>query len=190
MVGAEPVEVPAVTAVRFTDDDVYRAWLDWQCSCGPAALAAICGLTLDEVRPLFQPAFPGWTTPTRMFEALRRSGRRWSCSYEQFSRPVPLSLPRWGLARIQWHGPWTQPGANPRWAYTHTHWVGVSQGAGSRGQHLIDIFDVNAVGNGGPLEDGWGPLEWWARDLVPLLVKDIKRASGGWHVTHAIEVQR
>jgi hypothetical protein len=39
-------------------------------------------------------------------------------------------------------------------------------------------------------EDGWGPLEWWSADLVPLLTADIKRATGGWHITHAIEVER
>jgi hypothetical protein len=177
-----------VTAPRFTSADIDRAYWDWQCSCGPAALAAILGLTLDEVKPLFMPAFPGWTTPTRMLEALRRANKHWS------SIAVPArtrtTWPVWGVARIQWEGPWTAPGANQRWAYTHTHWVGVSRGKGSRDQHLIDIFDVNTVGGGGPLEDGWGPLEWWSRDIVPLLTKDIKRATGGWYITHAIEVAR
>lgn len=173
---------------RFTYDDVTAANHDWLCSCGPAALAAICDLTLDDVKPLFMPAFPGYTTPTRMFEALRRSGRRWTVSNRMALRDP--HWPTYGLARIQWEGPWTMPGASPRWAYTHTHWVGVSQGKGSRGQHLIDIFDVNTVSNGGPLEDGWGPLEWWTKDVVPLLTRDIKRATGGWHITHAIEVQR
>lgn len=178
-----------MTAVRFTAADVLRANADWLASCGPVALAAILGLTLDEVKPYFMPAFPGYCTPTKMFEALRRSGRQWTALQRGFSG-ADLPWPRWGLARIQWEGPWTAPGASKRWAYTHTHWVGVSQGTGSRGQYLIDIFDVNAVGNGGPLEDGWGPLEWWSRDLVPLLTVDIPRASGGWHVTHSIEVQQ
>ena len=177
-----------MTAPRFTLADLERANRDWQCNCGPAALAVIAGLTLDEVRPMFLPAFPGWTTPTRMSEALRRSDRRWSSITVPYRSTT--TWPIYGLARIQWHGPWTASGANQRWAYQHTHWVGVSQGRGSRGQHLIDIWDINTMGSVGGFEDGWGPLEWWSSEIVPLLTADIKRATGGWHITHAIEVQR
>lgn len=173
---------------RFTSTDIDRANHDWLCTCGPAALAAILDLTLDEVKPHFMPAFPGWTTPTRMFDALRHAGARWT--WRAVLRDSPHPWPSYGIARIQWEGPWTQPGANARWAYTHTHWVGVSQGKGSRGQDLIDIFDVNTVGDGSALQDGWGPLEWWTSEIVPRLTADIKRATGKWHVTHAIEVTR
>lgn len=34
--------------IRFTAADLERAHAEWSCSCGPAALAAICGLTLDD----------------------------------------------------------------------------------------------------------------------------------------------
>lgn len=62
---------------RFTESDVDHAHADWFCTCGPAALAAIYDLTLDEVRPHFNPAFPGYTTPTRMYQALRNAGVKW-----------------------------------------------------------------------------------------------------------------
>jgi hypothetical protein len=179
-----------VTAIRFTAADMEHAADDWSCNCGPAALAAICGLTLDEARPHFG-AFPGYTNPTLMRRALTAAGRRFTVQRTDVPFTDPGDeWPRWGLARIQWEGPWTQPGASPRWAYRHTHWVGVSQGKSSRGAGLVDIWDVNTLGDGSPLADGWGPLEWWSRDVVPLLTAGIPRATGGWHVTHAIEVQR
>lgn len=170
---------------RFTLADLEHANATWRCNCGPAALAAICDLTLDEVRRHF-PNFPGYTNPTLMFAALRSTGRKWSAMQRGFGG-APLPWPRYGLARIQWEMP---PGVPARALYRYTHWVGVSQGTGSRGQHLIDIFDVNTVGNGRPLEDGWGPLAWWVSEIVPLLTADIPRATGKWHVTHSIEVER
>ena len=176
---------------RFTLADLDRANADWQCSCGPAALAAICGMTLDEVKPHFQPAFPGWTTPTRMLEALRRSGRIWR---QRAIRDVATGNPPWprhGLARIQWEGPWTQPGASPRWAYTHTHWVGAGPLYTAEGEPIAGetcVWDVNQLG--GVAMDGWAPLAWWAARTAPRLTRDIPRATGGWHITHAIEVER
>ena len=35
---------------RFTADDAHRAHREWGANCGPTAIAAICRLTLDEVR--------------------------------------------------------------------------------------------------------------------------------------------
>jgi hypothetical protein len=174
---------------RFTAADVDRAHAAWNASCGPAALAAICDLTLDEVRPHFGESFPGYTNPTMMFDALRATGRRWSWWATIGRDPRPQDWPLYGLARIQWDGPWMRPGVPIAARYKFTHWVGVSQGTGSRDQHLVDIFDINTISDGSPLEDGWGPLEWWSSEIVPRLTADIKRATGGWHVTHAIEVE-
>lgn len=169
---------------RFTASDVARANAAWLCSCGPCALAAILDLTLDEVRPHFMPAFPGYTNLTRMRRALEAAGRQFRverCDHP-FIEPG-REWPSWGLCRIQWHGPWTQPGANPRWAYTHTHWI-----AAWRAAPAICVFDVNAM----EYEDdnGWLPLSDWSACTVPRLTADIKRATGGWHLTHSIEVER
>lgn len=178
---------------RFTSSDVDSAHSAWSCSCGPASLAVILDMTLDEVKPLF-PEFKGYTTPTLMMEALRRSKRTWRHRAIRDSATGNPPWPRYGLCRIQWHGPWTLPGANPRWSYTKTHWVGVSQGTGSRGQSLVDIWDVNCVGDCPAVNlldnDGWIPLDFWTADIVPMLTAEIPRASGGWSVTHSIEVER
>lgn len=173
---------------RFTYDDVLRANADWSATCGPTALAAILDVTLDDVKPLFLPAFPGYTTPTRMYEALRRSERTWRGA-ALMPGGAPLSWPTYGLARIQWEGPWTLSGANQRWAYTHTHWVGATRDPDKA--RTLRIWDVNALGDGSdwrPL-DGWLPMPGWV-GLASLLTRDIKRATGGWHITHSIEVQR
>ena len=49
-----------------------------------------------------------------------------------------------------------------------------------------NIYHVNALGNG----TGWISLPDWRTVLVPWLLESYPRASGGWHITHAIEVER
>lgn len=176
--------------IRFALQDLEHAAATWRCSCGPASLAAICGLTLEEARRHF-PGFRGWTNVTAMREALKSARRRFSIAHPHRVASGP-SWPRYGLARIQFEGPWTQPGANPRWAYKHTHWVGVEHRIGE--VEVTVIWDVNHVDEAIPGHttgcDGWALAEWWALSTVPYLTADIPRASGGWHVTHAIEVER
>lgn len=41
-----------MTALRFTLEDAQRASQEWGANCGPGAIAAIMGMTLDEVRPV------------------------------------------------------------------------------------------------------------------------------------------
>ncbi|MFN3624405.1 MAG: hypothetical protein ACK4TP_10120 [Hyphomicrobium sp.] len=90
--------------------------------------------------------------------------------------------------------PWTAPDANPKWAYRQTHWVGAAlrREAHPAGDRLMSgatvaIWDVNALGNG----TGWCALKDWSETLVPHILKEcVSRASGGWHITHAIEVAR
>jgi hypothetical protein len=79
-------------------------------------------------------------------------------------------------------GPWTKPGVPMRARYRYTHWVG----AATKQDGEVGVWDVNALANG----TGWCSLADWSEILVPILVEDYKRASGGWHITHAIEVSR
>lgn len=177
-----------MTAVRFTLADLEAAHASWRCSCGPAALAAICGLTLDAVRPHF-PGFKGWTNPVMMRQALERTGRRFH--FELSERPL---WPRYGLALIAFEGPWTEP--NPtreRWLKIErakrSHWVGVSRlqlMSGGEDPDAVCVWDCNAMDIG----RGWSPIAWWSSQVAPRLTADIKRATGGWHITHAIEVAR
>lgn len=175
-IGTSPAPIPP----RFTQADAECAYDDWGANCGPGALAAILGATLDEVRPLI-PEFDTkhYTNPSMMAAALRASGRPWR---KHWSDDDLARWPGWGLVRIQWEGPWTQPGVPMRARYRHTHWVGSAR----RRDGAIGIFDINCIANG----SGWGSLEDWRSIVVPWLTGSNPRASGGWHITHAIEVER
>lgn len=163
-------------ATRFTADDADQAHDAWGCNCGPGAVAAIMGMTLDEVRPHMAAAgFEArrYTSPSMMTAVLQSIGRPW--------RRAGTDWPVHGLVRIQWEGPWTMPGVPVRARYRHTHWIAACRHP-VRG---IGVFDINALGNG----TGWCALEDWSGILVPWLLEQcVPRANGGWHVTHAIEV--
>ena len=160
---------------RFSAEEQDRAHADWGANCGPGAIAAMVGMTLDEVRPhMGDFEQKHYTNPTLMWATLDRLGVSWHKLKE------PLTWPEWGLARIQWHGPWTAPGVPVRVAYRHTHWVGACSRHGN-----IGIFDINALGNG----SGWCSLKDWGETLVPWLLQEIEpKADGLWSLTHAVEI--
>lgn len=160
---------------RFTMDDMIRANEEWGANCGPGAIAAIMGMTLDEVRPhMGDFEKKHYTNPSLMWSALRSLGVSWKKADE-------LYWPQHGLVRIQWHGPWTAKNAPPRWAYRYTHWVAAKRGSGSTG-----IFDINALANG----SGWCSSLDWVDTVVPFITSDIPRANGEWSITHSVEVER
>lgn len=160
--------------VRFSLDDAQRAADEWGANCGPGALAAIMDMTLDEVRAhLCDFERKGYTNPALMNDALRSLGCSW--------RKLGAIWPKWGLVRIQWEGPWTKPGVPMRVRYRHTHWVGSSYDLGD-----FKVFDINCICAG-----GWVDFDEWKDNVVPWLLKETTpKASGGWHVTHALEIER
>lgn len=159
----------------FTLDDADKAFHDWGANCGPAAVAAVCGLTLDGVRP-FLGDFErkGYLNPTLMWRVLDGIGLDWA------RKKPPLAWPGFGLARIQWHGPWSAPGKDPRAAYRHTHWVGAARHKDSTG-----VFDVNCLANG----SGWVSTNDWERLVVPFILEHTQPgADGAWSFTHVVNV--
>lgn len=167
---------------RFTEADLDRANAEWGANCGPSALAAILDLTLDDVRPMLR-GFEDkhYTNPTLMLDALARSGVEWKEGSRPTSKGGLRLWPSYGLARIQWEGPWTEPGVPMRARYRFTHWVGAK-----RRHSSIGIFDVNCLQNG----SGWVDLLDWTEMVAPWLLKNcVPRANGKWHITHAIEVK-
>jgi hypothetical protein len=163
----------------FTEADVQRAAEDWGCNCGPAALAFALQVPLDRVRG----AIPGfeqkrYTSPTMMRAALDGLGVRFA--------PAPTGLAvaranmfdgRTALVRVQWEGPWTAPGAHPKWAYRQTHWVATWLAATRRNEsdRTRMVFDCNG---------GIRPFGQWEREIVPAIVATIPRANGEWFPTH------
>lgn len=175
-----------VTAPRFTLADADLAYDEWGMNCGPSALAAMVGLTLDEVRPhMGDFESKHYTNPTLMIAALRSTHTVFRITKlgDKTAGAVCTfrGLPRYGLARIQWEGPWTMPGVPMRVRYRFTHWVG----AVHKGSDL-GIFDVNCMNNG----TGWCRYEDWRDTVVPHIIQQYPRANGGWHVTHAVEIEK
>lgn len=169
-----------MTELRFTQEDAALAHDTWGANCGPGAIAAICGLTLDELRPQMGDfEAKRYTNPTLMWEVLDRLGVEWG-----LQTITPFTWPRYGLARIQWEGPWTAPGVPMRARYRHTHWVAVQR------RRLIPddvgIFDINAMASG-----GWVGLKDWEDVIVPWILAECEPGNcGAWHITHAVEIAR
>lgn len=174
---------------RFTEADANRAAEEWSANCGPGALAAIMGLTLDEVRPHFDKVdFPAkkYTNPSMMLDALDSVGAKWRA--KGIGKTFPsVDWPTYGLARIQWEGPWTEPGVNGKWKYRYTHWVGARVLTNIREDYdRTGIFDINAMANG----TGWCRLWDWQAVIVSAITECYPRATGKWHITHSIEIDR
>ena len=161
--------------LRFSSDDLERAFDEWGANCGPGALAAVTGKTLEEVRPhLVDFEDKRYTNPTMMFGALHSLG---ICH----GTLMPRDWPGLGLCRVQWEGPWTAPGVPIRARYRQTHWIGVC----AANPDNIGVFDINAMANG----SGWCSLNDWEETIVPWILEHcVPRASGAWHLTHSIDL--
>jgi len=176
--------------LRFTAADLDAAHAAWGCNCGPGAVAAMLGLTLEEIRPHlgdFEPK--GYTNPSLMWSILAAlrvpHGRSVAGDNDAAVRPVEAQpWPSYGLCRIQWHGPWTRPGVPLQARYRHTHWIGVQRREGN--PRDVGVWDVNAMAATSDGQ-GWTSAEAWAERIVPwILERCVPRASGGWHITHVV----
>jgi len=157
----------------FTESDSKHAYAEWGANCGPNALAFALQIPLSQVRgkiPGFEQKH--YTSPTMMAEALAGFGQAYlAAPKSETSKESMFCGNSPSLVRIQWHGPWTAVGANPKWAYRQTHWICTYM---VHGQAAM-VFDVNGGVRG---------YQSWRDEIVPLLVANTPRASGGWHPTH------
>lgn len=169
---------------KFDSSDCIKAADEWGFNCGPAAIAAVCGLTLSQLRPLLGDfETKGYTNPTLMWQILRNLEAQFTVDFAPFKRDR-VAWPKYGLARVQWEGPWTQPGVPVRARYRHTHWVGAMLVEGDV-EHMI--FDVNCMAAVG----GWVGESEWVSSVVPHIIKYcVPRANGTWHLTHTVEIIR
>lgn len=162
--------------IKFDDADIATANATWGCNCGPAAIAASLGKTLDDVRPVVEAegfSSKRYMNPTMVGNAIRRLGAKIGSSVGN------AKFPRLGIARIQWTGPWTAPGANPKWGYHYTHWIATWLMEAGVNPNWFCIFDVNG---------GLTNQDDWERRIVPDLTRQISRADGRYIVTHRWEV--
>lgn len=164
-----------MTRTLFIPPDLDAENDRWGANCGPGALAAVLGKPIAAVRPAF-PWFPAstWTNQRRMEQALHAMGARWRAD-----RAVDaLGVGEAGVALVQFEGPWTAPGVDPRRAPPHTHWIGVARVPFvERGlpvsEPMLFAYDVN--------DAPWFPMEAWERFTLPKLLRDHRRATG-WRI--------
>lgn len=162
----------------FSANDLMQASQEWGCNCGPAALAFALQRRLDVARRAI-PDFESkrYTSPTMMKKALANL----AVGYEQIECEA-VRDPRLrsvmcnafpSLVRVQWTGPWTAPGANPRWAYSRTHWIAAWLDS-YREREMI--FDCNS---------GIVEFNHWTDEVIPKLTACYKNADPfGWYATH------
>lgn len=157
-----------IKPVRFSIDDAQSA-AGGHFNCGPAALCAVADLLPDEaLAHLHGFEQKHYTNPSMMFAALKELGIR-------FTNTANLAYPTFGLVRVQWGGPWTNPGVPARARYRHTHWIAA---------HEEMRFDVNAMCVG-----GWLSRAEWETQLVPWLLKECEpKATGEWWPTHCWQI--
>jgi hypothetical protein len=155
----------------FTQEEFKQAADEWGCNCGPSSLAFALQSPLDRARSQI-PGFDEkrYTSPAMMRQALDRLAVAFN-DVQPPSVDEMWDMRRYSLVRIQWAGPWTEPGANPKWAYRQTHWIATTP------LSLLDhsIFDCNA-----------GIVSWdlWTMMTVPFILKHVPRANGKWWPTH------
>lgn len=167
----------------FTEEEAAAAFKAWGCNCGPTALAFALQIGLDEVRSLL-PEFDQrrYVNVTMMKHAIAASGAAgWEDVRIPRERPSPADLEKLfalapAVVRVQWTGPWSEPGMNQRWACNYTHWI-----ATWRSGALHSVFDVN-----GGMREFWD----WEKTIVPLITDSISRADGGWFPTHIWRIIR
>lgn len=178
-------DINTIPSLEFTQEDAERAWREWGMNCGPAALAAIMSFRLNDARRIVETvgfAQKKYMNPTMMMQAVQLSGSVVVNQRRRYTKPLLLEeqvekeFPEHGLARIQWSGPWTEPGANERWAYSYTHWV-----ASWRMGGWTLIYDING---------GMMNFRDWRANIVPHIISTIKRADGNFFVTHSWEIER
>ena len=161
----------------FTEQELETAAVEWGANCGPSALAFALQIGIHQIKgniPGFEEK--GYTSPTMMKQSLESMGIKWHAALFKGADGM-FSWPDISLCRIQFTGPWTAPGANPKWAYRQTHWIAC---------YAVDlqaamVFDCN----GGLMSYGK-----WREEIVPLLTSQIKRADGGWYPTHIWRISR
>ena len=154
---------------------------EWGANCGPSSIAAVCNLSLKDVRGhMGDFETKRYTNPKLMWSVLRSNGVRFHYRGGHLGHD---NWPDFGLARIQWEGPWSRDGVPMKARYRHTHWIGVN----AMNRNGIGIFDCNATVNG----TGWTSLEFWKSMLVPEILDTCEpMANGNWHITHAVEVRQ
>lgn len=155
--GGSPLGSGTCSPLRFTAADSEAANKAWKATCGPHSIAAACALTLDQVRAALD-GYKGWMSPTQITATLRKLDRPFSLVANLKTKELCE-----GISRIQWEGPWLNPGVPARVAYFHTHYVA----------HFHGMVLCTAC-----LSAQWIPVDEWRRHHLTV------EPVSPFHVTH------
>ena len=180
---------------RFTADDADEANTEWGANCGPGAIAAVTGMTLEELKPamgIFHTRKEKYTNIALMYDVLKRL----NVPYQK--KLAPDAWPEFGLVRVQWHGPWMDEEAHWRARLRHSHWVGcahVTDPLYKPGDEPLNdspalvIFDINCI-NSNAAAWGWIPFYWWHDEIVPWIIQECEpEGDGKYSLTHALSMK-
>jgi hypothetical protein len=148
-------------AGRYVPWDVEIARYNFGANCGPIAFAVTARLEVCDVMQFF-PHFADeqmrWTNSLQMRRALASAGIQ--------AGATERSMPKSGVALIQWTGPWSDRSRFNRGSLRYTHWIAVDE------DH---VFDPNA--------GEWMSSAEWATNFAPSCVDEIPGANG-WGVKY------
>lgn len=149
----------------FVPWDIEVARINFGANCGPSSFAAVTGKEVCRVMHHF-PHFldSQWTNLTQMRRAFKQAGYSTEVRKGKF--------PTYGVALIQWLGPWTKKDFYSRWSLLHTHWIAVQDGL---------VFDHTVR--------GWQTLQRWQDETAPEFIAEVPRACG-WAPKYGVEAKR
>lgn len=166
-------------APLYTPPDLLEAVTKWAANCGPGALAAVLHRPVMATMEFLHSGrrWPGYTSPTLIRASLDRLWIGYESTRGYFgedARSGERELPTYGLATVQWSGPWEQVSIQA--CYAHTHVIGAALRDG-----VMLVYDVNAGSAG-----GWIPWRDWCA-LATEIQGAIPGATGFW-IRWAIEI--
>lgn len=92
----------------YNEADSKAANKAWKATCGPHAIAAACGKTLEQVREAMVKGgvnYRGWMSPTQVSKTLITLGQ-----VHNFTSRLKTQDLCEGINRVQWEGKWLNPG--------------------------------------------------------------------------------
>jgi hypothetical protein len=156
----EPSFLPPMGLRSPTDVELANHLFD--ANCGPASLAAILSIQICDLMALFDqfPESP-YTSRQKMEDILKEARVLFLTTSD---------LPAFGLALIQFEGPWSSSPSTARWAGRYSHWIGVSGD---------QFYEINC--------DRWTDRREWETNVATALVASYPSATG-WRVKLGLEV--
>jgi hypothetical protein len=124
----------------FSQKESSDAKEQWRGNCGPHALAAAAGISLERVKRALPFKFTGTMSPTQMAKAVEHLGI--ACIRTKSLRTQEL---RNGVGYVQWTGRWLSSTYNSE-KYRYTHWIASRDGW---------VFDTMMSAFGWMKEDAW-----------------------------------